>query len=205
VLRHGHLCKKGAKKDPARRKLRRTLNPREALLRWAKGEAVLFPQELDRVPSLAEGADIAELDGGRQAQFRTGLIFNPAEREPLRSANVRAFRVDAARAVVIEKGTSAHGMGHSGGEKGAVVDPNFVGFDLENRKIVHATRAAASATAEAIAVKKKQSSCDSVDVGVKRHDAVTTFGACGEIGLRAVGQAPSVLASPQRDDLSVEP
>jgi hypothetical protein len=190
VLRHCYSCKKGPKKDPGSGKLCRTLELSEPLLRWAKGKTVFFAQELDRVSSLAQWADVAELYAGRDAAFGIGFVFHPAERKPLRPANVRAFRVDAARAVVIEKGTGADGMRHSDREEGAVVDPNFVGLDLENRKIVHATRAAASPTAEAIAVKKKQSSCDGVDVGVKRHDAVTTFGACGEIGLRAVGQAP---------------
>ncbi len=186
MLRNCHSRKKGPKKYPGSGKLCRTLEPSKALLHWAKGKTVFFAQELHWISSLTQWADVAELHAGREAAFDIRLVVHPAERKPLRSANVRAFRVDAARAVVIEKGTSSHGMGHSDREKGGVVDPYFVGFDLENRKIVHAARAAASPTAEAIAVKKKESSCDGVDVGVKRHDAVATF---GEIGLRALGQA----------------
>ena len=184
------MGKKGTKKHPGRWKGCRTLELREALFRWAEGEAVFFPQELDRLPSLAEWANIAELHGRREAAFHAGFFVDPAERKALRSANVGAFCVDSARTIAIEKGTRARSVGQLELEEGSVMNAYLVGFDLENRKIVHTTRAAAPLAAKALAVKNHESSYDAIDVVVQHDDTVGGIGAIGGFGFRASGQGP---------------
>jgi hypothetical protein len=63
-------------------------------------------------------------------------------------ANVRAFRVDATRAIAIEESTCAFGVRSSDGEKLGVVAANGLGFHLEDGEPIDAAGRAAPAACE---------------------------------------------------------
>lgn len=115
------------------------------LLKRADGPATFLLEEFRRHGLGVQRADVAEL-----YDFLALVLFQPAQRKPLGSADVGACGVDAATPVGGEKGASSDRSGTLGGEKAAELGPDTRRFDFEDGQVVCATAVAAAAALQAV-------------------------------------------------------
>lgn len=86
---------------------------------------------------------------------RTGLVaLEPSKRQPLRSADVRAMRVDSAAAALVEESAASGLAGRAPLEQRLIVSFDDGCFDFEDREAVHAAVGAASSACKPVTMKR---------------------------------------------------
>lgn len=125
----------------------------ELLERWSA-----FVVERADVPRFVRGAFFAFLD--------------PAERQALRSADVRAFFVDPTTALGVEERARTFGVRLALLEEPFMARDDAVGLDLEHRDAVAAARMTSRATAQPFAVALRDGRGDLVDDTMQSLDPI---------------------------------
>jgi hypothetical protein len=132
----------------------------QTLLRRPDRPALVGRQVDDRNPMLVERTDVAQLDRVR------ALAFDPAQRQSLRSADVRAIGIDPTPALRVEEGAAAFGARDSPLEEPGVPVPYPVGLRIEHGQAVDAAGAATPPALQARGVKDMQRLCLAIDLRV---------------------------------------
>lgn len=175
---------------PERRPLgplgRPTLEVRESLLHRSDAPACVGAELLDRRSVLVERADVAQLYGGAIP------LFDPAERQTLRAADVGAIGVDAARAELVEEGARPLGVWHTRGQELRVPGANALRLHVEDGQIIDAARLAALLALQARGVEHVQTASLAGDVGVQQLDRV---GRCHLRKIRGAARACRYLCA----------
>ena len=142
------------------------LKPCKALFDRPKGPTVFGGQVLDRLACFVERTDVASL------HRLTVQLIDPSQRKALGTADVRPLGVDATPALGIEKGASALGMRNSRGQQLGVATANRLGFDVEDREVIHAAGAATPPALETRLVEHMQPVRFDAHLSVQRDDGV---------------------------------
>jgi hypothetical protein len=125
-------------------------------------------QQLDRLQFLLERPDCPALLGLEIENLTIGFVhgadvphfielvlgslFDPSERQPLGSADVRPMFINPASAVLVEKGARPFGVRPGVPKKGPVAASDLLCLHLEDRQLVDAATAAPQAAVQAHAM-----------------------------------------------------